>query len=161
MDWRYDIAVVQQFSTTFGLPGSIKDFIKRFQLFCQAIWLGHPPSPRATYRCLHLGQVSSPWCTSYAEFRVTCQSMGPPFSKKKKNRNTSAEHFETTCTTQGWVSDEFERRLHRNIYCLPKCQGIVLSPSTLSIKTTCGFRVHWVFLILLISKKKKHKFSKD
>lgn len=139
-----------ELSRAFGLPGSIRDFIKRFPFFCQGIWLGHPPSPGSTCVCLCLGQVSTP--SSYQLYRVsvTWQGMVPFFSKK---RNVSAEHFETTCSIQGWVSDEFEKKFHRIICCLPKYQAIAFSFSAFSMETICGFQVYWVFLILLIAKK--------
>lgn len=141
----HGVAILRNFQTSW--IHRRKDSIKGLWLFCQVIWLGHSPSPGSTYRCLCMGQMSTSCPISCVECQITWQSMRPFFSKKKKKRNISDGHFETTCTTihvsKWWTG----KKISQKYPLLSKYQVLIFS-----METICGFQVYWVLLILLISK---------
>lgn len=61
-----------------------KDFIKGIQLFCQVIWLGHPPSSGSPCLCLCLSQVSMLCPISCAECQSHVAKHGTIFLQKEE-----------------------------------------------------------------------------
>lgn len=116
-----------------------KDSIKGLWLFCQVTWSGHSPSLGSTYRCLCLGQVS----TSCPVSCVECQSYMAKretifLQKKKKKRNISDGHFETTCTIQ--VSKYWTgKKISQKYPLLSKYQVLVFSMEPVVSKCTESF----------------------
>lgn len=160
MDWWPEAAAVWHLSRMFGLPGSIKEKspLRRASTLLPSNLIGSS-STKTQVKPTGLSQVSTPSPVWLCRVSESHGNAWDHFSQKK--RNISDGHLDTTCSIQGWVSNEFEGDFRERSIIFQNTKLIAFSFfSAFSTEPICGFQVYRVFLILLISKQRNTNFGR-